>query len=56
LAGRVLALPLVHVMAVEYCVLMQLEALVPVWLHVVESHAVTVPLHVEVVWQCAKVS
>jgi hypothetical protein len=43
-------------MAVEYCVEMQLDALVPVWLHVAEVHASTVPLHAEVVWQCAKVS
>jgi hypothetical protein len=55
LAGRVLAFPLVHVMAVEYCVEMQLDALVPVWLQVAELHVATVPLHAEVVWQLAKV-
>lgn len=50
-----MALPLVQVMAVEYCVEMHEDALVPVWLHVAELHVATVPLHAEVVWQLAKV-
>jgi hypothetical protein len=51
----VLALPLVQVMAVENCVEIHEDALVPVWLHVAELHVSTVPLHAEVVWQFAKV-
>ena len=56
MAGRVLALPLVHVMALENWVEMQLDALVPVWLHAVVAHVATVPLQVDEVWQWANVS